>query len=62
MESVLLIFPDVTSIMQFILEQNANGVEVNTLETSIMGELPHNKIDIAINKYGAFVKQRFVEA
>jgi hypothetical protein len=53
-EAEVLIFPDTTSMADFIIENNVRGVEVDSLAQSITGALPTLLVYLACLRYEAF--------
>jgi hypothetical protein len=53
-ETEVLIFPDTTTMADFIIENDVNGIEVDSLAQSITGTLPTPLVYLARLRYEAF--------
>jgi hypothetical protein len=56
MQKVLLVFPDVKTMAEFVVKQQVNHAEVNSLEQTLIATIPDEKIQVAEKIYGAFLK------
>ena len=56
MEKVVLLFPNIVSISNFLLQYRIAGIEVNSLERSVIGCLTSDQIIVACNQYNAYLK------
>jgi hypothetical protein len=56
MNKVVLIFPDQSSIADFILSQSPGNAEVDSLEQSVTAALTPTDIEVAMEMYGAILK------
>lgn len=56
MSSVLLVFPDIMCIADFVIKYEVGNVEINSLEHTISGLLPDKLIMLACAEYGAYLK------
>jgi hypothetical protein len=60
MEWVTLIFQDVQSIADFVLENGISNSEVNSSEHKLTGLLSDEQINLACNDYNAVRHEKFV--
>jgi len=56
MQKVLLVFPDVTTMAEFVVKQQVNNAEVNSLEQTLVATIRDEQIEVAEKIYGAFLK------
>ena len=56
MKKVVLIFPNTLRILEFILEYKIAGVVTNSLEKSLTGILPDDKIVAACTQFEAYIQ------
>jgi hypothetical protein len=56
MKAVGLIFPDTTSIANFLLWYKPSKLEVNSTQRTLSGRLAEELIVIALTQYGAELK------
>lgn len=54
MHQVTLIFPDTSTIADFILTHAVSNIEVSSKEQKLTAPLTERQISIAIQQYGAF--------
>jgi hypothetical protein len=52
MKSVVLVFPDVTTMAEYILKQRVSQVQTDSTAITITGVLPDEKIAKACTDYG----------
>ena len=57
MKKVILIFPDVTSMTEFLLTNNVSKAITNTAEKKLQGIMTDKVLSIACKQYGAKVKE-----
>jgi hypothetical protein len=55
MKKVILIFPDINALSDFIQDYLIPGVEVNTLHLSLTGVLTERQVEDACNNYLAIL-------
>jgi hypothetical protein len=53
MQEIVLIFPDATTLIDFILQQKISNADVHSRELSLTVILSESQIKIACTKYGA---------
>ena len=58
MKKVVMVFPDTVSIIDFMLSNNVSNVEVNSIDQTITGVIAEDKIEKALNDYGAHLKTK----
>ena len=56
MKEVVLIFPDVQSMADFIVREQISNAEADSFEQTIIGAVSEDQIDIAKEVYGAMLK------
>jgi hypothetical protein len=57
MRKVVLIFPDVISITEFLLTHRISKVIIDSSEKKLQGTLHEKHLDIAVKQFGAKVKE-----
>jgi len=57
MRKVTLLLPDTAAIVDFLLQQQVPGLEVNSSESSITGVLTEQQVVLICTKYGGTVKE-----
>ena len=57
MRKVILFFPDVTSISEFILTHKVSRVIINSTEKMLKGTISEQHLHIACKQYGAKIKE-----
>lgn len=57
MRKVILIFPDVTSISEFLLTYKVSRAIVDSSEKKLKGIMPEKHLNIACREYGAKIKE-----
>jgi hypothetical protein len=62
MKKVVLIFPDATSIADFVLVHKVSNVIIGNIDCSVEGKIAEDKIVIACTRYKAYVKRIEVTA
>ncbi|OLY92482.1 hypothetical protein SAMN05444008_102400 [Cnuella takakiae] len=60
MDDVQLVFPDLSSIIRFLLIERISGTEVLSRECTITGDFTDDQIFQACSKYGAQVVFSYV--
>jgi hypothetical protein len=53
MKKVVLVFPDTSSMVDFLLIYKVNGVEANSVDLSIGGQISEKLVTVAVSEYGA---------
>jgi hypothetical protein len=56
MREVKLIFPDHSTLAEFVVKQKVNNAEVNSLEKAVTALMADDKIALAERIYGALKK------
>lgn len=56
MKKVVLLFPDVSSITEFVLSYKVSKAIVNTSEKTLTGTMPEKLLDVAVKQYSAKIK------
>jgi len=56
MKRVVLVFPDITAITNFLLKHRLGGTEINSTENSLNGVLTDDDINDACVNFGATIK------
>ena len=56
MKEVVLIFPDVQSMADFIIKEKISNAEADSFEQTVIGAVSEDQIDIAKEVYGAMLK------
>ena len=57
MRKVLLVFPDVSSITEFVLSYKVSKALVNTSEKTLKAILADKHLGIAVKQFGAKIKE-----
>jgi len=57
-----LIFPDATSIADFVLAHKISNVIIGNIDCSVEGKIAEDKIVIACTRYKAYLKRTEVRA
>lgn len=57
MRKVVLIFPDVISLTEFVLSHRISKVIIDSSEKKLQGTIHEKQQDIACKQYGARVKE-----
>jgi hypothetical protein len=57
MRKVILLFPDVTSIAEFLLTHKVSKTIVDSSQKTLKGIISDKVLDAAVKKYGAKVKE-----
>ena len=57
MRKVTLLLPDTAAIVDFLLQQQVPGLEVNSSESSITGVLTEQQVVLICTRYGGTVKE-----
>ena len=53
MKKIVLVFPDASSMVDFLLIYKVGGVEANSAELTLSGRLSEKLVDVAVTEYGA---------
>ena len=56
MKEVLMIFPDMSRLADFLIDHNVSNVEINSIEQTLVAPLREEEIIIAIEDYGGYLK------
>jgi hypothetical protein len=57
MKKVVLIFPDASSIADFVLAYKISNVIIGNIDFSVEGKIAEDKIVIACTRYKAYLKR-----
>ena len=57
MRKVILLFPDITSLSEFILTYKVSRVIISTTDKMLRGTISEQHLHIACKQYGAKVKE-----
>lgn len=57
MRKVILIFPDVTSIAEFLLANKVSKTIIDSSQKTLKGMVSDKVLDIAVKQYGAKIKE-----
>ena len=60
MRKVVLIFPDVISIAEFVLNYKVAKIIIDSSEKRVTGIISDKHLDIAVKQYGAKVKESLI--
>ena len=61
MKPVKLYFPNSSRLFDFLLYERISGVDANSIDSTVKGELSHEQIGTACNLYGAMLHTRIVK-
>jgi hypothetical protein len=53
MKKIGLVFPDTSSMVDFLLIYKVNGVEANSADLTISGRISEKLVTVAVTEYGA---------
>jgi len=56
MKEVVLIFPDVQSMADFIIAEKISKAEADSFEQTVIGAVSEDQIEVAKQVYGAMLK------
>jgi len=56
MKEVVLIFPDVQSMADFVIAEKISSAETDSFEQTVIGTVSDDQIEIAKEVYGAMLK------
>lgn len=57
MRKVVLIFPDVTSIAEFLLANKVSKTIIDSSQKTLKGMISDKVLDVAVKQYGARIKE-----
>jgi hypothetical protein len=60
MRKVILIFPDVTSLTEFILTQKVSKIIIDSSQKMLRGTITEANLNIACKQYGAKIRESIV--
>jgi hypothetical protein len=60
MRKVVLIFPDVISIAEFVLSYKVAKIIIDSSEKKLTGIISDKHLDIAVKQYGARIKESLI--
>ena len=60
MRKVVLIFPDVISIAEFVLNYKVAKIIIDSSEKRVTGIITEKHLEIAVKKYGARIKESII--
>lgn len=55
MERMVLVFPNTSSIVSFLMQHDVRNAEVNSLEQSLTCDLSEEDVINAVNEYGCYI-------
>ena len=56
MKKVILIFPSISSIADFVIKQCVKGGQVIASENKLLAHLSEKQMDVASNEYNAIIR------